>query len=424
MRLFKTLLLGTVLTLGAMPAFAKQTVIWWDFLSGGDGVRMKALIDGFNKEHSDIEIQGTTLEWGVPFYTKVRTASAVGEGPDVMTYHLSRAPLGLEENVLSEITDEDLATAELKRSDFFEAPIDAATKDGKLYAVPFDIHALILYYNADLLQGSPYLDANGKLTGINSIEDFDAALAWAKEKGVETPVTYQTGGEGGVWRVFYTLLSQQGGEFVTNGEVLAGDNAEKAAKAIDIMSKWRENGWAPEQAEYEASVALFSAGKSAFQLNGVWEVPTFKDLEKSGKLGFKWGAVEVPALLGKRATWADSHAFAIPNEGDKTISGEKRAAVMTVIGWMEKHALGWADAGHIPAYKAVTTSDEYKAMEPNATYASLAEAAVFDPKTTITGVASPAYDAALNIIAPAIQGYMSGADAVEQIEADLQDKLQ
>ncbi|EKJ93106.1 sugar ABC transporter substrate-binding protein, partial [Bradyrhizobium lupini HPC(L)] len=291
------------------------------------------------------------------------------------------------------------------------------------YAVPFDIHALVLYYNADLLKGSPYIDAEGKLTGIKTIDDFEKALAWAKEKGVETPVTYQSGGEAGVWRVFYTLFSQQGGELVTNGEVLAGDNAEKAAKAIDTMSKWRENSWAPEQAEYPASVALFSAGKSAFQLNGVWEVPTYKDLEKNNKLGFKWSAVEVPPFMGKRATWADSHAFAIPNQGDKTVSGEKRAAVMKVIGWMEKHAISWADAGHIPAYKSITEGSDYKAMQPNATYASLAEAAVFDPKTTITGVASPAYDAALNVIAPAIQGFMSGTDAVEQIKEELQSKL-
>ncbi|MBO0128761.1 extracellular solute-binding protein [Agrobacterium tumefaciens] len=423
MRLIKTLLIGTVLGLTAMPALAKQDIIWWDFLAGGDGVRMKALIEAFNKEHPDIQIKGTTLEWGVPFYTKVRTASAVGSGPDIMTYHLSRAPLGLEEKVLSEITAKDLEDAGLKTEDFFSAPVEAATQDGKLYAVPFDIHALVLYYNADLLKGSPYLDAEGKLTGIETIEDFEKALAWAKENGVETPITYQSGGEGGVWRVFYTLLSQQGGELVTGKEVLAGDNAEKAAKAIDTMSRWRENGWAPEQAEYEASVALFSAGKSAFQLNGVWEVPTYKDLEKNGKLGFKWSAVEVPPLMGKRATWADSHAFAIPNEGDKTVSGEKRAAVMTVIGWMEKHAISWADAGHIPAYKSITESPEYKAMQPNATYATLAEAAVFDPKTTITGVASPAYDAALNVIAPAIQGFVGSAEAVEQIQSELQGKL-
>ena len=83
----RTVLAASVATLMAVPAVAQQEVVWWDFLAGGDGVRMKALIDQFNQEHPDIDITGTTLEWGVPFYTKVRTSAAVGQGPDVMTYH-------------------------------------------------------------------------------------------------------------------------------------------------------------------------------------------------------------------------------------------------------------------------------------------------------------------------------------------------
>ena len=67
-------------------------VTWWDFLGGGDGVRMKTLLDQFNTENAGkIHVNATTLEWGIPFYTKVQTAAAVGEGPDVMTYHLSPA---------------------------------------------------------------------------------------------------------------------------------------------------------------------------------------------------------------------------------------------------------------------------------------------------------------------------------------------
>ncbi|MFN3662581.1 extracellular solute-binding protein [Yoonia sp.] len=424
MNIFKTLVSASALTLLSAPTFAQQEVIWWDFLSGGDGVRMKALIDTFNTEHPDIQITSTTLEWGVPFYTKVRTSAAVGQGPDVMTYHLSRAPLGIEEGVLSQITEEDLAGAGLSTDDFFPAAVDAATADGALYAVPFDIHAVVLYYNKSLLEGTDYLDADGNLTGIESVEDFETAMATLQENGVATPLTYQTGGPGGLWRVFYSLLQQQGGEFIVDGEVLPGDNAEKAVNAIATMARWQEMGFGPEQAEYEASVALFSSGESAFQINGVWEVPTFTDAAENGTLGFEWGAVELPPLMGADATWADSHAFAIPNEGDATVSGEHRAAVMTVIAWMARNSIAWADAGHIPAYLEVAQSDEYATMEPNATYASLADNAAFDPQTTVTGVASPAYDSALNIIGPAIHGYFSPEEAVEQIQADLTSALQ
>ena len=53
-------------------AQAKTQVVWWDFLAGGDGVRMKALISAFEKDNPDIEIDATTLEWGVPFSTTTR----------------------------------------------------------------------------------------------------------------------------------------------------------------------------------------------------------------------------------------------------------------------------------------------------------------------------------------------------------------
>lgn len=416
----KTILAATAATMVALPAAAQTEVVWWDFLGGGDGVRMKALIDRFNSEHSDISIEGTTLEWGVPFYTKVRTSVAVGEGPDVMTYHLSRVPLALEEGVLSPVTDADLAAAGLSGDDFFPSSIAAASgPDGTLYAVPFDIHSIVLYYNKSYLEGTEFLDDAGNLTGIDSLESFNSALQLAAEKGSSDPLSFQTGGSGGVWRVFYTLLAQQGGELIVDGEVLPGDNTDKAVRALQIMRDWREAGLIPQQAEYEASVALFTSGRSAFHMNGVWEVPTLSDMEAAGTLGFDWGAVQVPVLMDVPATWADSHAFAIPVQGEDEMSEEKRAAVMTVIGWMNRNSLAWADAGHIPAYRATVDSAEYQSMEPNATYASLADTAFFDPRNKAAGVASPVYDTALNLMIPAIHGFLSPEDAVEEIKSEL-----
>ncbi|NIZ08614.1 extracellular solute-binding protein [Pseudooceanicola sp. HF7] len=414
------LAMTTALVMGlGSPAWADVEIEWWDFLAGGDGVRMKALIDQFNEEHPDITIEGTTLEWGLPFYTKVRTAVAVGQGPDIMTYHLSRLPLALEEGVLSPITAADLETAGISTDDFFPATITAAsTDDGELMAVPFDIHAIVAYYNRSALEGTDWLDADGNLTGLTSVEDMTALLTWAKEEGFSDPLSFQSEGGGGTWRMFYTLLRQQGGEMLTDGEVLAGDNMDKAVTAIQTLADWRSAGLIPEQASYEASVALFSGKKSVMHINGVWEVPTFKDAAENEALGFDWFANEVPQLMDQPATWADSHAFAIPN--DPEMSQEKRDAVLTVIGWMEKHSLAWAGAGHIPAYKPTVESADYAALEPNATYASLADNAAFDPRSKIAGVASPIYDAVDNLIAPAMHGFLSPEDAAEQMKEQLQ----
>ncbi|WP_029074881.1 extracellular solute-binding protein [Kaistia adipata] len=405
------------LTVGAQ---AKETVVWWDFLSGGDGVRMKALIDEFNKTNPDIEIQATTLEWGVPFYTKVQTSAAVGEAPDVMTYHLSRLPLGVDSGVLRELSADELKAAGIDGANYAPANWKAAQVDGKQYAVPFDIHSIVLYYNKDALKKADLLGEDGKPKGLDGIENFDAALKKLKDSGSEYGMTFQTAGDGGVWRIFYSLFNQQGGEFFKDGKFLDGDNVDKAAKAAGTMAKWVSDGVVPKQTDYNPSVALFTSGKAATMMNGVWEVPTMADLAKQGKLGFEWGAVQIPTLFDKPATWADSHAFAIPDRKGKEISPEKLKAVLAVIKWMNEHSISWANAGHIPAYLPVTQTEAFKTMEPNATYSSLAATAVFDPSSKLAGVASPVYEATANNITTTVNGDMDPQEGAEGLRDELQ----
>ena len=75
---------------------------------------------------------------------------------------------------------------------------------------------------------------------MDSLESFEAAMAALVENGVTEPLSYATADAGTTYRVFYTLFSQMGGELITDGEVLAGDNADKAVQAIEIMARWRE----------------------------------------------------------------------------------------------------------------------------------------------------------------------------------------
>ena len=102
---------------------------------------------------------------------------------------------------------------------------------------------------------------------------------------------------------------------------------------------------------------------------------------------------------------------------------EKHAAVLEVIKWMSEHSLYWATAGHIPANASVTDTAEYKAMQPQATYAKLTANQVFDPKSKNAGVASPLFDAAGNAFTAAINGEVDAATAVAEMKATL-DALQ
>jgi multiple sugar transport system substrate-binding protein len=415
----KALAAAGLLAMG-VAAQAEETVEWWDFLGGGDGVRMKKMIDDFNTEHAgEIQIQASTLDWGVPFYTKVQTSVAVGEGPDVMTYHTSRIPLAVSQNVLQEITADDWAALGLGQDDFATAIWEAANVDGKQYAVPLDTHPIVLYYNKDKLAAAGLIGDDGLPKDLNGIDNFNGALTKLQDGGTKWGMSTFTAAGDFQFRTIYSLLCQQDGEMLTDGEWLAGDNQQKLTNALTVVSDWVTDGHVPSYTEYPAAIALFTSGESAMHINGVWEVPTFTDLAAKGELGFEWGAVELPVFFDHACTYSDSHSFAIPNNQGKEMTPEKRAAVLTVIRYILDKGLFWATAGHIPALNSVTGSAEYQGMEPNATYAVLTANMVYDPKSPFAGVASPMYSAAANAFTAAVNGEEDPAAAVEQMKEDL-----
>jgi multiple sugar transport system substrate-binding protein len=137
---------------------APVEITLWDFLSGGDGVRWKQIVEDFNKSQTGYHVTGTTLTWGDPFYTRVHVAVTAGETPDVMTYHLSHFPAGLKLGDLRPIPETELKTVGLAYKDFNPALVEIAlgmsktyAKAGSLYGVPLDTHTSVLYYNKDLL---------------------------------------------------------------------------------------------------------------------------------------------------------------------------------------------------------------------------------------------------------------------------------
>ena len=417
--LWKAALVSTALMSFASVASAAETVVWWDFLGGGDGVRMKKLIEDFNTENAGkIEIQGTTLDWGVPFYTKVQTSAAVGEGPDVMTYHASRIPLAVSQGTLSELTADDWAAMGLGPDSFAKETFDAVNVDGKQYAVPFDTHPIVLYYNKDKLAAAGLIGADGLPTGLDGKDNFLAALQKLKDGGSQYGLAMTTADGGFAFRTIYSYLCQQNGVIGTDGAWLPDDNLDKLANAVQVVADWVKAGVTPEYTDYPSAVALFTSGEAATMINGVWEVPTMVDLEKQGKL-FNWGAIELPVLFDHACTYADSHSFAIPNNVGKPATPEKHAAVLAVIKWMSEHSLFWATAGHVPANAAVQASAEYKAMQPQATYAKLTANQVFDPKSVNAGVASPLFDAAGNAFTAAMNNEVDAKTAVEEMKAAL-----
>ncbi|MEF2277397.1 ABC transporter substrate-binding protein [Deinococcus sp. YIM 134068] len=414
----------------SVSAQAQTRIVFWDFFGGGDGIRMKQIVDEFNASQKDIVVQRTTQTWGNPFYTKVHTAVVSGQTPDVMTYHLSALPAGLQKKDLRVISPAELTGAGLRPADFQTNLVNTMVGDARAqagqaswYALPLDTHTVVLYVNRDLLKKAGVLGANGQITGANTIAGMTNVLRQIKAKTGVTPLGLSTNQDpANVWRLWYTLFLQQGGTLVRNGKLDLTDLDTKGKVALQVMTDWAKEGLIPKNTQYPANVALFTAGRTAIMMNGNWEVPTMVDAKAKGTLKFDYGVVSFPKLYANGKTWADSHMLAIPANAKNQISPEKLKAVLTFAAYVNKQGgVGWAGGGHIPSYVPTQNSAGYKALQPNVQYsAASARNATLEPTLPIFGVGGPIYDAVGNNFTPVLLGQLTVDQGLSKFKTALQ----
>jgi multiple sugar transport system substrate-binding protein len=405
-----------VLAACAAPARARVEVRLWTLLSGGDGARMRALIDDFNASQRAVKVISTTLKWGEPFYTKLITASVVGAGPDVATIHLSRLDNLAGGGVLRPIGAAELQRAGLRADDFHPRQWETASHQGDTYAIPLDLHMLVLYYNKTLTRQADLLDAKGQLKPIEGIAALTRAFKAVKERTGAQGMTMESAQSSyAVWRLWLSMLAQRHAPLITGTRFTYGKAGEESLAAI---SDWFAMGYASRGLDYSASTSQFIGGKAGFMINGVWEVPALVAARKSHTLGFEYGIVPLPRMYDDASVWGDSHAFAIPANGSRPLSAEKVDAVMRFVAYVSKHSIRWAEGGHIPAYRAVAESDQARALMPNAMYAAAAQNVVYDPTGWYAGAAGPLQANASKYLPAALSGQLTPAQALDMFEAE------
>lgn len=407
------------LGLASPAARAQVEVRMWTLLSGGDGARMQALVRDFNASQRDVRVVSTTLKWGEPFYTKLITASVAGAGPDVATVHLSRLVNLAGGGVLRPISGAELTAAGLRGSDYLprqwaKSHYRDTHHGNQLWAIPLDMHPLVLYYNKTLAGKAGLLDAQGRLKPIEGIDALTEAFRVATERTGRRGLTMESSQSSyAIWRLWLSMLAQQDVPVVANGRFAYG---QAGPATLARVAEWFTGGYAQVGLDYPASTSQFMGGNAAFMLNGVWEVPEMVRATKEGTLGFDYGIVPLPRMYANASAWADSHAFAIPANADKPPSPAKVAAVLRFVAYVSRHSLGWAEGGHVPAYRPVEESAAARVLMPNAMYAQAAHDVVYDPDGWYMGAAGPLEAIASKFLPAALYGYMTPEQAVRRFE--------
>ena len=349
----------------------ENKLVLWSLFSGGDGGFMDQIIADYNAGGPTKEVQSIMLVWA-DYYTKLTTAVATGNGPDIGISHASRLSYLMNDGVIEPLNPylEELGI-DLTES-YSEKEIESVSDaDGNIYAIPLDTHAEVLYYNLDILaEAGVEVQEDGTLD-IKSVDDFNAICEKVKavmEEG-ESAVSI-TSKDDDPWRIFWATYNQMGGSpILTEDWSDVGMDAEVAKKAAEFVKSIYDNGYA--LAGIEDHQKFFQAGTAGLFIGGTWARGAFEQTD-----GLNFGEMPWPQLFENPGVFADQHTFIIPVNPNR-IEEETIAAVEFMVSASKDGGVTWAQSGQIPACKQVVESEEFLALPGRANLVSILDNAAY-----------------------------------------------
>lgn len=362
----------------ALASGADTRVRYWNLFSGGDGYNMIAMLDSFREETPGIEVKDSTLQWGSPFYTKLAMAAAGNRAPDLGVMHLGRVT-GFSPGRLLDPWDVGLlAKYGVKEADFNPELWKRAVIDGKLYALPLDIHVQLCFYRKDVLKKAGLLGADGRIVPVTSVDAWFDVLKEAKKaagKGLQT-IGMWSADQNFQWWFFVAFYTQLGGTWFNDANTEVTFDTDKATQVLEFLRRHVTDGYANPDFAGGAGAEQFVNG-GPFVWEGNWSVPVFD----SAKIDY--GATPLPPVFGRQATHAESHAFVLPHQSDR--GGAANEGAHRLAAYIVQHARQWAAGGHIPAHTPTLSTAAYRKLDPQSEYVSAMDHQATEPKVWFAG---------------------------------------
>lgn len=271
----------------------------------------------YNKTH-DTQVVLTPIRQA-DFVTKVSTAAATGDLPDVVSTDVAFVKPFLNAGVFVDVTSRigGLPYA----STILPAYLEASTADGVQYAVPATIDVSTLFYNKALFRQAG-LDPEKPPT---TFEEILKAAQAINALGGDVNGYYFAGRCGGCNG--FTMLPMV---WASGGEVVAGDTVTVNSPEVRALMEFYRQMWAeglmPTGAETdggEAWITAFQTGKVGIAPYGSFAVNIF-----AGDPALEFGAGLIPGSAGGTSSFAGGDVMGI------TTGAEHQDAAWDFIQWM------------------------------------------------------------------------------------------
>ncbi len=206
---------------------------------------------------------------------KVQLAGPMGKGPDV--FCSVSGSLGML--VVTGTVAPPVNPKTFDLSNFMKVSVDAATFNGKLYGVPYDISTVAMIYNKKIWPEPPKT--------FNEMIDRSRELRKKGKFGILWPMEN--------FYFSYAIMAGYGGYIFAPTESgwdtkdigLANPGSVKAVKLLKTL---RDEGIIPVGTDHVVAPARFSEGNAAAIIDGSWALPGIK------QAGIDYGVAPLPKL--------------------------------------------------------------------------------------------------------------------------------
>jgi len=308
----------------------------------------------FNEKWPNVKIVNETT---ADYAQKYKMAFSSGDGYEIVYVDDLNQQMLMEGNYLMDITEDVKARGWLDKTVEGTIEFNNLRTPGKFYSTAFLMAPVVVYYNKDIF-------AELGVEIPKTVEELENIMAKAKEAGY---IPTECGGDQYhqiLWAVESMVLNNAPKEDVDDWYygVESTENVKNAfINAYEHVMKWYDNGYFRENFEgtkIDDIPTLFSQGKTAFTLNGDWDLPSFN------MSGLNVGAFVFPGFDDSENPYlvnSTDGAWALNAELDPT---EKEAALDFIdIFYQDDYAKRWYESGFTLATKTDVTGVETSELQ-------------------------------------------------------------
>lgn len=326
-----------------------------------------AMINAYNAGNPGARVSSNVVAW--PGYPQLTAQLAAGDPPDLVTMHegviTDYANRGLLEPV-----EPYLHEAGIDPASFTDASRQGVTVGDHLYGLPWDTHGGLFHVNPALFAEAGLVRDGRPILPTSAAEFLAQARQFKARTGKPYLIQSTVGDPAYAARNLYTYLMAQDVPIFPDAKHIDLTSPQ----AHEILAFWRQitaEGLATSNMDTPAAIAAFRTGQGGIYPTGTWMIGEFEGRANTEgePLFHNYAVYPYPRLWGHDAVFVSGHAWVVPKR-ERTPA--QRSAIARFFRFMAAHNDDWARSGHLPAFRSVIESPQFRALPHRADIAPLA----------------------------------------------------